>query len=551
MSSSQVDLVANPSPHVSTYRWTLNAVGQLTRKNKMTSLPFWMPNHITKKHQFRLVLIRGMVMKGHPDDDPIALMMELIPPPIGDNVSFPGGCVVTASVVNRVHEGRAHNIEATETVEITPDNLQVFFLDLIPASVFRNPEFAEGEGPSLLLELTIQVGVNVAIERVNQTVSSMWSKLSTSVTKLVERASRALDETREEFVVQEPVREPQRLPWEDVPKKWEDRKEEWRHLVSKLIVEDEGTFRYGPDRGFSKDEKALLVQCGLNQRLITNAHAVFNYDRDVHEGLLSIPEIRQQRYNLVPGRIKEEVFWANYFWKVTALSFCSNEEQVRLLLTVLNAPPAVQPRDMSSVRSVDEETVLSHVSDAQEAADMLIEYLTDEDPGGDILIEAAADACEGHAKQLEGYFKRSDLSETTLKIISVSLKHIRERLAVYKARDIKRVLAEQETPAGLYNVHRECNSRQDEAADIGGQKNEFSTQQGSSTKPAPVEEGPGEPDDMVSSSLAGTTDQRTKGPIAEAEVSPAVVTAAEQSVKQSSVALDFPKMPWEEEDEQD
>ncbi|PBJ77545.1 hypothetical protein BCY84_06237 [Trypanosoma cruzi cruzi] len=428
---TSVELVSNPTNELSTHRWTVNGLKHLNRKNKLSSLPFWVPNPVMKKHQFRCVLIRGMLARGRADDDHIGLLLELIPPPTDDDTTYPGGCSITVRVVNRVHESGIHNIEQTETVVFAPGQLQACFPELIPPTILNNHEFVEGDGMSLLLELTIQTGVNVAVEWANKTVSRVWDAVCDSVNKVVRKVTKAYAETREEYGTSVVKEEPQSVPWDIVPENWVEREKEWRHLISEQIVEDEGTFRYGPNRGFSKDEQALLLQCGINQRLITNAHAQFDYDRDVHAGLLVPPGIRQQRYKLVPGKIKEEVFWANYFWKVAALGLCKNDEQVRMLLTVLNAPPAVKARDISSIGSVDEKTVLEHVKIAQETADMLVEYLTDEAPYGEMLVEAAATSCQGQVKQLDGYFKRTDLSEETLKMTGVVLRRLRERLALY------------------------------------------------------------------------------------------------------------------------
>ncbi|RNF10430.1 hypothetical protein TraAM80_01603 [Trypanosoma rangeli] len=427
---TSVELVSNPSNELSTHRWTIGGLRHLNRKNKLSSLPFWTPNHVTKKHQFRCVLIRGMVAKDQETDDYVGLILELIPPPEGDDVAYPGGCSITARVVNRVHDQRTHDIVQTQTVAFVPEQLQMSFPELIPPTTLDSPEFVEGEDMALFLEVTIETGVNVAVEWANKTVSKFWGTVYESVNQMVRKVSKAYSDTREEYGMQK-EEEALSVPWDNVPENWVGREKEWRHLISEQIVEDEGTFRYGPNRGFSKDEQALLLQCGLNQRLITNAQAQFDYDRDVHEGLLALPGMRQQRYHLVPGKIKEKVFWANYFSKVVALAQCKNDEQVRMLLTVLNAPPAVKARDMSSFRAVDERTVLEHVKAAQETADMLVEYLTDDAPYGEILVEAAATACKGQVKQLDGYFKRVDLSEETLRMTGAVLKRLRERLNAY------------------------------------------------------------------------------------------------------------------------
>ncbi|KAH9577850.1 BSD domain [Trypanosoma melophagium] len=571
---TSVELISNPTPDVSTHRWNVAGLRHLDRRNKLTSLPFWTPNDVMKKHQFRFVLIRGIVARERESDDYVGLLLELIPPPTGSGSEYPGGCNINVRVVNRLHEGGVHDIEQTETAELIPSSYQVSFPELIPPSILCNPEFVEGDELSILLEVTIQTGVNVTAERVSKTVSSVWATLADSVNKIMQKASKVYSETREEFDVQsvKEAKEPQRLPWEQLPENWVGREDEWRRLITKTMVEDEGTFRYGPNRGFTKDEQALLLQCGLNQRLITNTHAQFNYDRDVHEGLLVIPALRQQRYNLVPGKMKEQVFWANYFWKIAAVSLCKNDEQVRLLLTVINAPPAVKPRDVSTIRTVDEETVLEHVKDAQEAADMLIEYLTDDTPDGDLLVEAAAKACEGHAKQLGGYFKRVDLSEETLKMIGVVLRRLRERLAEYDEYVKKSKLlsglgendpenkkgASSEASIGDQGVIPSIQST--ELMNAGGE-----TETVTSPKPDDVDNKEASPvsqeqstDPAKNSTDATTTTTRTTTAAVETTKTVEAKTETEAITTRTTAGagagagdLEFPPMPWEEEDESD
>ncbi|KEG10159.1 hypothetical protein DQ04_04101020 [Trypanosoma grayi] len=565
MSSSTVELVANPSPDVSTHRWSVAGLSRLDRRNKMSSLPFWVPNHVMRKHQFRLIFLRGMVTKGQAEGDAIGLVVELIPPPVGAEVEYPGGCAITAGVVNRVHEDRLHDVTQTETVTLEPACLQVVFPELISPAILQNPEFAEGEEPLLLVEVTIQTGVNVSVERVNKTVSSVWATVSSSISRAVQKASQLYIEKREEFTTREAeaaVAEPRAVPWETVPEIWADRAEAWRHLIAELIVENEGTFRYGPSRGLSKDEQALLLQCGLSQRLIINAHSQFDYDRDVHEGLLTLPALRQQRYHLVPGKMKDEVFWANYFWKVAALSLCKNDEQVRLLLTVLNAPPAVKPRDTSSLRTVCEETVLERVRDAQEAADMLIEYLTDDTEDGDMLLEAAGAACEGHAKQLKGYFVRGDLSEETLKIIGVVLKRLQERLAEYHKRRPKahEPLEEEEYDSSLTDsatavVAASSAVPIEEDALISGDAPESCTKETKVEAAVAATMG-------TATAQASATNQQDPQQQEEEEVEETVkkegsetretsAAPAKGSVDAADRKPSFPLMPWEEEDEEE
>ncbi|ORC91245.1 uncharacterized protein TM35_000062500 [Trypanosoma theileri] len=525
-----VELYSNPSPDISTYRWNVAGLRHLDRKNKLSSLPFWVPNDVMKLHQFRIILIRGIVAREREADDYVGLLLELIPPPTGTGTEYPGGCSVNVRVVNRLHDSGIHDIEQTETVEFVPTSYQVSFPELIPPSILKNPEFVEGDGLSLLLQVTIQTGVNVTAERVSKTVSSVWSALADSVNKIMQKASKVYSETREEFGTQvvKDNEEANSVPWNQVPENWIGRENEWRRLITETIVEDEGTFRYGPNRGFTKDEQALLLQSGLNQRLITNTHAQFNYDRDVHEGLLVVPGLRQQRYNLVPGKMKEEVFWANYFWKISALSLCKNDEQVRLLLTVINAPPAGKPRDISSTRTVDEETVIEHVKDAQEAADMLIEYLTDDTSDGDLLVEAAANACDGHAKQLAGYFKRTDLSEETLRMIGVVLKRLRERLTEYEE------FAKKSKLIAVVDKSR--------AEDEKGASSEVT-----------VGDHGGEPETVTSPKSNDVDTKTVQASSQEPSTDPVKKTTEETTTTTTTAGgnLDFPRMPWEEEDEEE
>eukprot|EP00758_Cryptobia_borreli_P013911 Tbor_TRINITY_DN5879_c1_g6::TRINITY_DN5879_c1_g6_i1::g.7110::m.7110 len=174
----------------------------------------------------------------------------------------------------------------------------------------------------------------------------------------------------------------------------------WRDLIMCHIPEDDGTFLYGPSRGLHPDEQVLLTQVGLNHKNIMNAATLFDYDRDIHEGLLDPPKIRIQRYKLVPKLISDEIFWSNYMWKVASLTHCCTNEQVQLLLSILNAPPlhmkySSQPSDRHASDTIKADNIYSSTVSVISCKDFCGERL-------ESILKEALEASEVLEELLEG-----------------------------------------------------------------------------------------------------------------------------------------------------
>lgn len=605
-----VELVSNAAPEVSTHEWAVVGLDQLTRQNKLSSLPFWVPNGTVKTHQFRLVMLRGLVPSTLPEDDSFGLLLELVPPPTaedGKDVStmYPGGCSVTARVVNEAHKSErdhgSYDVVSTQAVMISESNLQVSFPELITATVARNSEFVTGDPATLTVRVTIRTGVNVVAQQVTRSVASFWSALTSSVSQLVERADQVYHEVREEFTMDQAAgsaaahpteasadavaaRPP---PWEVVPAKWAGREAAWHHLVFEHMVEDEGTFLHGPERGLSSEERGLLLQAGLNQKCIAQCYDDFDYDRDLSERLLDCPALRQQRYHLVPARIKDLIFWKNYFWKAAAAAQCETDAQVVTLLTVLNSPPTPKSNLTSDAYvGLSDEEVLTHVRDAQEAVDLLQEYLNEgSGPASEdevLLVDATVATCDGHIKQLEPLYRRTDLPEATLQLVGTVLRRLRDHIRRYHEvaaqwKDVK--AAKEETaeaiqtpprspsPPALASTSPPQHPEAEKHSEEGGGApplmevapaptqpvaSSSATEEQAAVSPAKGEtaaekQGPA----SSSSNDAGQAAKETPESTAkEAAVTTASAPASrETSVEPLAGKVDFPKMPWEEEDD--
>ena len=139
------------------------------------------------------------------------------------------------------------------------------------------------------------------------------------------------------------------LPWDDCPPRWHNRAAKWRRLLTDVLPQNEWTFLTGPQRVFSPDEQLHLAACGLGHATLSDVNSSFDYDREVHEGLLEgQPHLRAIRFELVPRLLSDRAFWTNYFWKVAILSSCHTDEQVAIVMSVLNAP-VKSPRKTQAV----------------------------------------------------------------------------------------------------------------------------------------------------------------------------------------------------------
>ncbi|EPY24487.1 hypothetical protein AGDE_12322 [Angomonas deanei] len=342
-----VEFLSNPTPDESVYMWRATGVDQLTRENKLSSLPFWAPNNITKKHQFRLTMLKGLTPNKDAENDSYAILLDLIPPPPspdhqGGDTLYPGGCSVKLTVINSVDPAKSVVEESAEF--LSASRLQISFPDIISKHTAKNPAFATDNLSTLTVQVHIHTGVNVAAAQVSKTVSSLWGTLTSTVSQLIEKTSEAYQETRRELEQELAKKQAPAvpssgpLPWDVVPPKWAEKAEQWRTLVSSNIVEDDGTFLYGPERGWTPDENSMMLSVGLNPHSLSDLFDKFDYDRDIHEGLVENKVLAHQRYLIVPSKISDQKFWENYFWKVACLGECTSEPQVKTLLTVLNGP---------------------------------------------------------------------------------------------------------------------------------------------------------------------------------------------------------------------
>lgn len=458
-----VTLLRNPSPTESSYCWSAKDVDQLTLSNKLSSLPFWFPNHKMKQHQFRMILLKALPpVDATIPGDPFIMILELIPPPSdpssGVKGVYPGGCSATVTLLREDGSGTKH--AQTQAGVINETSVQLCFDKVLLSTALRDPELC-ADGSSLSFEVSIRTNVSVVAEQVSQSLTGLWSMLSSSVSKVAAQASKTYEEELQRLAeVSKRVSVGQSTPppgasdssvplapWDVIPSKWSTREEEWKELLIQVLPNDEGTFLSGAEAELPQESKACLLQCGLNPRVISEAYKVFDFDRDVHEGLLTAPALRSQRYHLVPARIKEEVFWANYFWKIACLGHCDTDEQVRILLTVLNSPQPVavskQPEALATSgeqqhQQQQQQPEEASVKDAEDSAKLLEEYLRETPVGAvdEALVEAAIATCETQASSVRSLLANSVASGASLSRLAQVLSLLDGQIK--KARDVLR-----------------------------------------------------------------------------------------------------------------
>lgn len=500
---SFAEFVRNPDVNTAVYRWEATGVDELTRQNKLTSLPFWIPNATSRRHQFKLVLLRGLVPSTDPNNDSFGLIVELIPPPpeaayaatstassSSAPCSFPGGCVVTCEVLpldalddRRPPQSEAKQLQqqcsthdkpltSTKTAVVDASNTQISFPDLIPADINKNPRFVSGTPKSLTLQITIETGVNVPLHQVATTAYSFFSSLSSSVSQLLGTTTHLVHEGRENLSAILSQAAAATAPaaaaataatnavaaaghltssaggageesgtaggaatampplWELPPEEWRSRPEAWRLLLCERLAALDGTYRHGVEKTLSSEEVALLTEVGLSETDLWSLYGLFDFDRDVQESLLSAPVVCARRYALVPAKLKEETFWANFFWKAHCVGQCVTDRQVSAVIAALCTPARVVD---STDLSVPLEEVLRHISDATEINAVMWDFIERREAGEPWCIVVAETARHCVAALQVASAERTDLSPHTTQQLTKALQELKATLSMYGA----------------------------------------------------------------------------------------------------------------------
>jgi hypothetical protein len=500
---SSVEFVRNPAVNTAVYRWEAVGLDALTRQNKLTSLPFWIPNATTRRHQFKLVLLRGLVPSTDPSSDAFGLIVELIPPPpsptgahdiggrttttssssLAHSSEFPGGCAVTCEVLSlealdgrRTPRGepdqqappsRAALDKAfcsTKTAVVDADNAQICFVDFIPADILSNTRYISGTPKSLTLQVTIETGISVPLHQVATTAYSFFSSLSSSVTQLLGTTTHLAHEGRESLSAMlshaaaaagssgrrsggaaattpsasaspatgggvENAPHAMIPPWDQPPEEWSSRTAGWRSLLCVRLAGLDGTYRHGVEKTLSADEVALLTEVGLADHDLWSLYTLFDFDRDVQENLLTAPVLRARRYALVPAKIKEETFWANYFWKVHCVGLCVTERQVSAVIAVLCTPL----RWVDTELSTSVEALLRLVTDAAEINAVLRDFLMRNEAGEPwcTVVAESARHCVAVLQASASSLPRTDLSAHKSQLLMKALSELKATLSLY------------------------------------------------------------------------------------------------------------------------
>ena len=465
------------------FRWVAHNILKLNRKNKITSHAFdvhepsaptegnttAVEGHIDAKSpaplaspamklwKFRCILLRGLEKADKEENDPIGIFIEYLPeesrrantpPPAtasGPSASsgrqsgttspappataeHPKGTKITVRC--RHHADPAQSVKAQESFTFDASDKTMAFRTFLQA-VHLKDEHIIVDGHATF-EFDIETGIPTLADTVSKTTekisTSFWrsttsafSALSSGFNTLKQSVAQQLHaEAREEAPEAQPP-----LPWESVPPRWRGREDRWKELVTVQLPHNEMTFMQGPERGLSSDEQVLMAQVGLSHKAVMTANSMFNYDRDVHEGLLSLDALRIQRYNLVPRHVSDETFWRNYLWKVAAASACQSHEQTQVLLSILNAPVVSPPRHSgrgspdkeakegdsathSPPPALSDEEVAKLVKEAAEATSLVRDLLEDEeaDETDQSMLSSAVSSCESSKRSIQSALQK-------------------------------------------------------------------------------------------------------------------------------------------------
>ncbi|KAG5488080.1 hypothetical protein LSCM1_08144 [Leishmania martiniquensis] len=591
---SSVEFVRNVGAHTTVYRWEAAGLEDLNRHNKLSTLPFWVPNAATRRHQFKAVLLRGLVLSASPASDPFGVLVELIPPPpppvataqgpaaVSSSASssdYPGGCAVTCEVlpidstISTAAAAQRKAIVATKTAVLDTNNTQVSFPDFIPAEVLHNACYVRGAPKSFTLQITIETGISVPLHHAASTAFSFLSSLTTSVGHLLDNTAQLYHEGRESIhsallaPTASALAHSSELwhgttptlsattaaasaapataasssvatlpPWEQPPEEWRGRAAEWRLLVGERLAGLDGTYRYGVGKTLSPDEVGLLAEVGLCEADLWALYSLFDFNRDVQEGLLASAEVRARRYRLVPARLKEETFWANYFWKVNCVGQCVTERQVAAVLVTLCMPARTGHTDLFA----PVEGVLRHILDGESAV-AVVEGFIKRGEAAEPWCTVAAETARHYRDLLDVASQRADLAGSTRQHVESTLSRLEEALSWYGD------ALEGPTNPPPVPVDSDAGAAADAAASVADEVTEN------------VAAGPSPAPPSMKEAEAVSEQQQQQQPFSGASPDAAVLAAAEATASRPDTGtgdappniaqVTFAKMPWEEEEE--
>eukprot|EP00796_Vickermania_ingenoplastis_P010770 gene10769-7498_t len=295
----------------------------------------------------RLALCRGVVPALTKEEDPVCLVVEWLPPPPPTQPSEPAGAGPgTTSVAAEVFTGAATAplVSERSVALLNSEERRVIFAELIPARAW-----CQREAAPLRVVVKLSFGLAAAVNPMLETVASLWSGFSSSVSQLVRSAAAVTTATTEDIMSRLDAggllatkdstgpastgTDAQPTPWSPVPLAWADRADDWRQLTRVRLPSDDRTFTEGPGRMVEEVCAEALEQLGFS---VDAFRALYRPEPPpLHEGLL-IPEVAEVRFRLVPARVSEQQFWALYFWKAACLATCTIPEEVEAVVAVLN-----------------------------------------------------------------------------------------------------------------------------------------------------------------------------------------------------------------------
>jgi hypothetical protein len=354
-----VEVQRDTNARLSRHLWVARQLRVLNRKNKLTSPVF----DICEGHQFRLIMLRGLIRASDESADPYGLFIELVSAEsvrISLEVQLRDLCGRPLGTSTSTHHFSAQQPRLTLSEIVSADTVTQQDVDAVALEINFT---ILGSIANVLLKSSVVAGQSL------WNVASSWTSMAKA------------------FVAESaPSATVRQCPWDECPASWANRAEQWRFMLLQYLPQNDATFLYGP-RQLAAEEELALAEAGVRSRAVAQAASIFEFDRDVHEGLLSSiqPTLRSMRFDLVPAKVNEATFWHNYFWRIECLKLCSTDLQARVLLTVLDAPvhlavPNQLPNDKTLV-----------IDEIAKAAALCEELLADDASDLDI-VTAAADA---------------------------------------------------------------------------------------------------------------------------------------------------------------
>eukprot|EP00760_Papus_ankaliazontas_P030778 PhM_4_TR5020/c0_g1_i1/m.105877 len=364
-----------------TLRWLIPNILRLNHKNKISSPEF---EHL-EGFAFKLVALRLVPQPGDahqdcaPENLPLSIFVEVVAHPHDTPITW---AVLNAVVIDNFH---TKDSEAVEMCHLfAPHDRAAGFKALAPWDYINSPAaLRDGEkSEAVLVQISIKLtgsqvptgytptqtqllvmgsgrakddaelvapllppeaakAARTTLTWGATTASSAFTSLFSSGKTLLDTVAKKAEEVQSKAQQQHHTR--LLPPWHDIPFAWKSEPSAWTELIL-YVATQEDTYRFGPERELSSEERAKLSTL-LGAQLASSLDFTVRDTESLvpatlPEALLDDAAVARLRFELVPRVVpSSEVFWSRLYWRVRELAKLGgavDADTARQVVRVLN-----------------------------------------------------------------------------------------------------------------------------------------------------------------------------------------------------------------------